>query len=178
MHIARTATPSVASGQSACLALGLSKSDRKRLRRGQVVLASPASCVREFDAEICVLRGDHTTIRKNYQSYAHILMVRQSVNARKITLVDPKTLEETASRTFKEEGRGGYYAEEGDGTDDALILRPGSRAKVTFTFAKRPEYIRPGMRLIFRDGRVRGVGIIKAVREHVSESPSGEPARP
>ena len=33
----------------------------------------------------------------------------------------------------------------------------------TLEFAKRPEYIRPGMRMLFRDGRVRGVGIITAV---------------
>ena len=50
-----------------------------------------------------------------------------------------------------------------DEEDDGIVLRPGSRAKVTFEFAKRPEYIRPGMRMLFRDGRVRGVGIITSI---------------
>jgi len=162
MHIARTATATVMAGQSACLALGLSKIDRKKLRRGQVILASDAHGVREFDAEICVLRGDHTTIRRNYQSYAHILMVRQSVTARKISLIDPKTDEETASKTF------GPVHPAASKDDDVLVLRPGARARVTFQFSKRPEFIRPGMRMIFRDGRVRGVGIIKECREHLS----------
>jgi len=47
-----------------------------------------------------------------------------------------------------------------NGTSDGVLLRPGSRAKVRFEFAQRPEYIRPGMRMFFRDGRARGVGII------------------
>jgi GTPase len=30
-------------------------------------------------------------------------------------------------------------------------------------FALRPEYVRPGMRMLFRDGRVRGVGLVTGV---------------
>jgi len=54
---------------------------------------------------------------------------------------------------------------EGEGT---VVLRPGARARVRFEFAKRPEYIRPGMRMLFRDGRVRGVGIITGIPEVVA----------
>ncbi|GMH65007.1 hypothetical protein TL16_g04094 [Triparma laevis f. inornata] len=182
-HIARTATGVVKAGQSACLALALSKSDKKKvrskvvenalsmplnsntsqIRRGQVILAEPCEGITEFDAEICVLRGDQTTIRRNYQSYAHILMVRQSVTARKITLIDADG-NETVTRILDEPGAENRNHEEGEDDVEGLILRPGCRARVTFTFGKRPEYVRSGMRMLFRDGRVRGVGIIKAVR--------------
>eukprot|EP00568_Trieres_chinensis_P002659 CAMPEP_0183304390 /NCGR_PEP_ID=MMETSP0160_2-20130417/9489_1 /TAXON_ID=2839 ORGANISM="Odontella Sinensis, Strain Grunow 1884" /NCGR_SAMPLE_ID=MMETSP0160_2 /ASSEMBLY_ACC=CAM_ASM_000250 /LENGTH=737 /DNA_ID=CAMNT_0025467431 /DNA_START=67 /DNA_END=2280 /DNA_ORIENTATION=- len=148
-HIARINTSHVTSGQSACLALSLGKDLRKKLRRGMVVLQKDPACTREFDAEICVLKGEGTTIRKSYQAYVHILNVRQSAYARHIELVDGIE----GSRIPL--GHGRHSCDE-----EGLVLRPGSRAKVRFEFAKRPEYIRPGMRMLFRDGRVRGVGII------------------
>lgn len=50
---------------------------------------------------------------------------------------------------------------DGDDDDDVVVLEPGSRAKVRLEFAQRPEYVRPGMRLLFRDGHhLRGVGLI------------------
>ncbi|GMH85514.1 hypothetical protein TrVE_jg5328 [Triparma verrucosa] len=162
-HIARTATGVVKAGQSACLALALNKADKKKIRRGQVILAEPCVGITEFDAEICVLRGDQTTIRRNYQSYAHILMVRQSVTARKITLIDSDG-NETVTRMLDDAAETRRKDKEEDDDIEGLILRPGCRARVTFSFGKRPEYVRTGMRMLFRDGRVRGVGLIKAVR--------------
>lgn len=38
------------------------------------------------------------------------------------------------------------------------ILRTGDMAKVRLRFINRPEYIKPGMKLIFRDGKVKAVG--------------------
>mmetsp|Transcript_25550 Transcript_25550/g.36649 ORF Transcript_25550/g.36649 Transcript_25550/m.36649 type:complete len:704 (-) Transcript_25550:51-2162(-) len=148
-HIARINTTHVTAGQSACLALSLNKDLRKKLRRGMVVLRENATSTKFFDAEICVLKGEGTTIRRSYQAFVHILNVRQSAYARHIELVKNVALVLP--------GRHHNDAEEG------IVLRPGSRAKVRFEFAKRPEYIRPGMRMIFRDGRVRGVGIITAI---------------
>jgi len=182
-HIARINTSHITSGQSACLALSLNKELRKKLRRGMVVLRDSPTCSKEFDAEICVLKGEGTTIRRTYQAYVHILNVRQSAYARNIEIVNHNALGLPPSHSA---GRD----EDGDG----IVLRPGSRAKVRFEFAQRPvsrslqtsvvlqdclqycltfrcttyllqEYIRPGMRMLFRDGRVRGVGIITAIPE-------------
>jgi GTPase len=195
-HVARINTTHVTAGQSACLAFALKKDDRQKLRRGMVVLRESPSSTREFDAEICVLKGEGTTIRyvhtfqdedfvnesidsfnflrKSYQAYVHILNVRQSAFAKKIEIVNNNALGLPPSHSAH------HDAEEG------IVLRPGSRAKVRFEFAKRPvrcfnaaslfllyvfavitffcqEYIRPGMRMLFRDGRVRGVGIITGV---------------
>jgi len=150
-HIARINTAHVTSGQSACLAFALKKEDRLKLRRGMVVLKESPSSTRHFDAEICVLKGEGTTIRQSYQAYVHILNVRQSAFARNIEIVNTNAL-----------GLPPSHAAHND-DDDGIVLRPGSRAKVRFEFAQRPEYIRPGMRMLFRDGRVRGVGIITGI---------------
>jgi len=151
-HIARIHTSHVTSGQSACLALSMKKEDRLKLRKGMVALQTenPFS-TKYFDAEICVLKGEGTTIRKSYQAYVHILNVRQSAFARNIEIVNNNAIGLPSNTLMM------------DDPDDGIVLRPGSRAKVRFEFAKRPEYIRPGMRMLFRDGRVRGVGIITGI---------------
>ncbi|GAP87488.1 putative GTP-binding protein 1 [Rosellinia necatrix] len=46
---------------------------------------------------------------------------------------------------------------------DRLFIRTGDRATVAFQFVQRPEYLVPGDRLLFREGRTRGLGIIKSV---------------
>jgi len=152
-HIARINTSHITAGQSACLAFSLNKDQRKQLRRGMVVMKENPTSTREFDAEICVLKGEGTTIRRSYQAYVHILNVRQSAFAKNIEIVNNNALGLPPSHKAA------------DDEDDGIVLRPGSRAKVRFEFAQRPEYIRPGMRMLFRDGRVRGVGIITDVPE-------------
>lgn len=150
-HIARINTAHITAGQSATLAFSLNKEMRRKLRRGMVVLKDSPKSTRKFDAEICVLRGEGTTIRESYQAYVHILNVRQTAFAREIEIVnDPGALGLTPGRGARRDAEG-------------IVLRPGSRAKVRFEFAKRPEYIRPGMRMLFRDGRVRGVGLVTGV---------------
>jgi len=148
-HIARINTTHITAGQSACLAFSLNKDLRKKLRRGMVVVQENPTSTRHFDAEICVLKGEGTTIRRSYQAYVHILNVRQSAFARSIEVVNNNTVGLPTHHHVEEE--------------NTIVLRPGSRAKVRFEFAQRPEYVRPGMRMLFRDGRVRGVGIITGV---------------
>lgn len=125
-HIARINTTHVTAGQSACLALALNKDGRKKLRRGMVVLEESPMSTREFEAEICVLKGEGTTIRKSYQAYVHILNVRQSAYAKKIEIVSNDSSGILSSHTS-------LYGE-----DNEIVLRPGSRAKVRFEFAQRP----------------------------------------
>ena len=124
-HIARINTAHITSGQSACLALALNKEVRKKLRRGMVVLKESPTSTKEFDAEICVLKGEGTTIRRSYQAYVHILNVRQSAHAKKIDIVTTTAAGVPTSHTVY-------------GEDNEIVLRPGSRAKVRFEFAQRP----------------------------------------
>ncbi|KAH8801590.1 P-loop containing nucleoside triphosphate hydrolase protein [Xylogone sp. PMI_703] len=46
---------------------------------------------------------------------------------------------------------------------DRSHIRTGDRATVAFRFVQRPEYLVPGDRLLFREGRTKGLGIVKAV---------------
>ena len=159
-HIARINTHHITAGQSACLAFSLNKEMRKKLRRGMVVVCENPTSTREFDAEICVLKGEGTTIRQSYQAFVHILNVRQSAVAKQIEIVESTTVGPTPGHRIDISGE-----------HEEIVLRPGCRAKVRFEFAQRPEYVRPGMRMLFRDGRVRGVGIITSVPEAPGPAP-------
>jgi len=44
---------------------------------------------------------------------------------------------------------------------DKPILRTGDRGLVRFRFMQRAEYLQPGSRILFREGRTKGLGIVK-----------------
>ena len=46
-------------------------------------------------------------------------------------------------------------------------LRTGDRATVRFRFIKSPEYLRLGMKLVFREGRTKAIGSISRLIPHV-----------
>ena len=46
---------------------------------------------------------------------------------------------------------------------DRELIRAGDRAMVAFRFVQRPEYLVPGDRLLFREGRTKGLGIVTSV---------------
>lgn len=46
---------------------------------------------------------------------------------------------------------------------DREFIRTGDRATVAFHFVQRPEYLAVGDRILFREGRTKGLGIVKAV---------------
>ncbi|TMW44541.1 hypothetical protein DOY81_010376, partial [Sarcophaga bullata] len=48
-------------------------------------------------------------------------------------------------------------------------LRTGDKANVKFRFIKHPEYIRPGQRMVFREGRTKAVGnVLKPITNSVA----------
>lgn len=46
-------------------------------------------------------------------------------------------------------------------------LRTGDRANVRFRFIKSPEYLRLGMKLVFREGRTKAIGNVSRLHPHV-----------
>ncbi|KAK9467159.1 P-loop containing nucleoside triphosphate hydrolase protein [Lipomyces arxii] len=46
---------------------------------------------------------------------------------------------------------------------DRPYIRTGDRATVRFRFMLRPEYIKSGQKILFREGRTRGLGVVKEV---------------
>jgi GTPase len=46
---------------------------------------------------------------------------------------------------------------------DRPFIRTGDRALVAFRFIQRPEFLKSGDRVLFREGRTKGLGIVKNV---------------
>jgi len=46
---------------------------------------------------------------------------------------------------------------------DQSLIRTGDRATVRFRFKYRPEHIRLGQRIVFREGRTKGIGLITKI---------------
>lgn len=49
-------------------------------------------------------------------------------------------------------------------------LRTGDKAKVHFRFMKNPEYIRPGQKMVFREGRTKAIGTVTAALPGIAPS--------
>lgn len=46
-------------------------------------------------------------------------------------------------------------------------LRTGDKAMVRFRFIKNPEYLRPDMRMVFREGRTKAIGTVTKLHPHI-----------
>ena len=46
---------------------------------------------------------------------------------------------------------------------DRAFIRTGDKALVAFRFVQRPEYLAVDDRILFREGRTKGLGIVKQV---------------
>lgn len=149
-HIARTHVKSVVAGNNACLALALGKEEKKLIRKGMVVLEHEVDTSFVFEAEVAILKGsgvDGTTIKKDYETMVHILHMKQCARIESVEVM---------------EGSNGYSTVDAFGEP---IIRPGCRAKIVFRFMQRKEFVRTGMRVLFRDGHLRGCGVIIRVGE-------------
>jgi hypothetical protein len=56
-------------------------------------------------------------------------------------------------------------------------LRTGDRANVRFRFIKSPEYLRSGMKLVFREGRTKAIGSVSKLFPHVPSQTSNTRAK-
>ncbi|KAJ2609881.1 hypothetical protein H4S08_003861 [Coemansia sp. RSA 1365] len=135
-------------GQSVSLAL--KKITRAQVRKGMVILGKDEQntmphASRTFEAEVVVLYHS-TTITMRYQAMVHCGAVRQTARVLTIEPIDSK---------------------EDIATNDTL--RTGDRAKVVFQFVRHPEHIAVGSRLIFREGRTKGVGKVLRVLNPAEE---------
>ena len=140
IHCKRVPVQTVNYGSYVCI--GLRKVDRKSIRRGNVLLSlkSKPLAVREFDADITVLKTHSTTIRNGYEPIIYINMTRQSA---KIIKINDK-----------------INARESLDNDDS-ILRTGDKATATFRFRYRSEYLKSGSKLLMVDGHCKIIGVVK-----------------
>ena len=122
--------------------------------------------VRRFKAKINIIYSMHTSIRVGYTPYLHILMVRQSAV---VENCEPVSASSSPAAKISPEAAAAEAAAAGDEVSSDReaatkgvppTLRPGDMSMITFRFAYRPEFVRPGMRIMFRDGKVKGIGVI------------------
>ena len=114
---------------------------RKDIKKGMVLVSDiPQSKIatKEFWAFVNILHSP-TTIRIGYQPFVHIDQVRQAVK-----IVEIKKITK--------------LLDENNQVIDENVLRTGDRAHVKLEFIIKPEYIKPQMKLIFREGKVKAVG--------------------
>lgn len=121
------------------------------MRKGMVLVAEAAhpKATWEFDADIAILTHS-TTIQPRYQAVIHCEIVRQVRTA--ATFEASPGPAAGVSITCAQAARVIAMNSE--------LLRSGDRACVRFRFLQRPEYLTPGTRFVFREGRTKGIGIV------------------
>lgn len=129
----RIAVPAASAGQSASFAL--KKIRRKEVRKGMVVLPKPL---------------DGAPLPKVYSEFVADVLILNHVT--------------TIKKKYQAMLHVGPVSQTCSIIDvDRPFIRTGDRATVAFRFVQRPEYLAPGDRLLFREGRTKGLGIVKAV---------------
>jgi GTPase len=120
--------------------------DKKKgswVRKG-MTLISPEACPAsfwEFQAEVLVLHHQ-TTMRVGYAPIVHTGVIAQSAKIERMLSLPANPAEAPA---------------------DLPVMRTGDRALVTFRWSFKPEYVKAGDILLFREGRAKGVGKIRLV---------------
>lgn len=141
----RISVPAASAGQSASFAL--KKVRRKDVRKGMVVLPKPA---------------DGAAPPRVYSEFVADVLILNHVT--------------TIKKRYQAMLHVGPVSQTCSIIDvDRPFIRTGDRATVAFRFVQRPEYLAPGDRLLFREGRTKGLGIVKAVGYDPSLFPSARP---
>lgn len=129
----RIGVAAASAGQSASFAL--KKLRRKDVRKGMVVLPKPV---------------DGTPMPKVHSEFVADVLILNHVT--------------TIKKKYQAMLHVGPVSQTCSIIDvDRPFIRTGDRATVAFRFVQRPEYLAPGDRLLFREGRTKGLGIVKAV---------------
>jgi hypothetical protein len=104
-----------------------------------------------------------TTIKPRYQAMLHVNATAQTCQIISITQMNRKS----------------KAPANGEDESGAQILRTGDRGLVRFRFMQRAEYLKEGTKLIFREGRTKGLGTVKDVfplKESIVIAPSASTA--
>jgi GTPase len=114
-------------------------------RTAMVATETPLVLTKTFTADILLTRGTTVTVQMGrFEPVLHIL--NQKLSAR---MLDIRSKGQTGSDI---------------GVNDApCVIRQGDRATVTFGLKNKSAYLRPGMRIIIREGHVIGYGVVAAL---------------
>ena len=119
--------------------------DKDIIRKGHVIVHKNANPkpIWQMDCTIQVLKSHSTTIKLGYEPVLNSCNIRQSVR-----LIEIK--EKLTSKHDK---------------DDNQCLRVGDKARVTFHFVFRSEFVKEKYRFFLSEGRTKIIGIVNTVSE-------------
>lgn len=137
IHVKRVNVQTAYPGHYTCVAI--KNVLRNSIKKGMILIDPKMEklAVREFKAMIHIVSSHSTTIKPGYSPFLHIENIRQSVRIMEI-------LEKVNDNN--------------DSTENKMILRSGDKAIVILRFISKPEYLKPGMKIIFRENTVRAKG--------------------
>lgn len=136
-------------GQSATFAL--KKIRRKEVRKGMVVMLKKEDTplvYREFVAEgkisICDLLEDKQCAN---ESLVLVLSHATTIKPKYQAMLHVGAVSQTCAVI----------------AIDRPFIRTGDRALVAFRFIQKPEFLQPGDRILFREGKTKGLGLVKSI---------------
>lgn len=135
------------------ICLSLKNIERDEIHKGMVVVADIEECKisrREFWANVNIIHSP-TTIKVGYQPYIHVEQIGQSakiIEIVKLSSAKPLTTDKEKDTIVNDEKEG------------EIVLRTGDKARIKLRFTQKPEYVKPQMKLIFREGKVKAFGSI------------------
>jgi elongation factor 1-alpha len=118
---------------------------RREIKKGMIIVSDDPNlkvAVKQFMAQVHILHSP-TTIKEGYKPFVHIEHVRQVVKMLEIN-------KEICTTNINNE----------DTMLNDKLLRCGDKALVKLEFGTKPEFIKIGMRMIFREGKVKAIGKI------------------
>jgi elongation factor 1-alpha len=147
IHVKRTPVESVSHSTYVCLNIKGIKQDLDKIRRGQVILGnkffenehSKETNVKEFIADMRILKSHSTTIKSGYEPTIYTYSVRQTA---KLLEIINKSCDSSAHEL------------------NDKLLKIGDKATVKFSLKYRPEFLKKGSTIFFNEGRTKAVGII------------------
>jgi GTPase len=138
IHCKRVEVEEAKAGQAVCFSIkSLVKKEtlkRNHFRKGVILIDKDATPQPIFDFEAeVVILYNATTIKKNYQAVVHCGVIRQAAK-----VVDMSC-------------------------HDGVSMRSGDKGIIKFRFMYRPEFLKEGTTVLFREGRTRGLGVVSRV---------------
>lgn len=134
----RISVPGCSAGQSASFALRRIR--RKDVRKGMVVLLAKS----EANPNMIV---PQPKVHREFVAEVLILSHATTIRTKYQAMLHVGPISQTCSIV----------------DIDRAYIRTGDRATVAFRFCQRPEFLAVGDRILFREGRTKGLGIVKEV---------------
>lgn len=138
------------------ICLSLKNITRNEIRKGLVIIDDNSNKIayKTFYAFIHILHSP-TTIKIGYQPFIHVEHIKQSVKIVDIQKIESSKKRPNPNNILDIDKHNLTFDVK---TDEEIVLRTGDIAYVKLEFVFVPEYIKPDMKLVFREGKVKAIG--------------------